>query len=106
MLERGSRMNLYYISFATYIEFLGATVVEGVNEKQAFEIATNNNLNPGGQAIILEVPYELHNAPDIAPLKYKLFNKEQMTQIGTKIKDMEEKHQLLIRANAIYIGEL
>ena len=67
-------MNLYYISFATNTEFLGATVVEGINEKQAFEIATNNNLNPGGQAAIVEVPHELieyHKS-----LMYKLSNKE------------------------------
>jgi hypothetical protein len=99
MLERGSGMNLYYISFATYTEFLGATVVEGVNEKQAFEITTNNNLNPGGQAVILKVPYELHNAPDIAPLKYKLFNGEQMRALGAKRHGNLDAHTKMVLEN-------
>lgn len=74
--------NLYYISFATKTEFLGATVVEGVSENNALEVATNNGLNPGGQAVILCVPEQCRELPDVAPLKYKLFNKEQMKALG------------------------
>lgn len=75
-------MNLYYISFATETEFLGATVVEAVSETNALEVATNNGLNPGGQAAIIFVPEFVHESPDVAPLKYKLFNKEQMKELG------------------------
>lgn len=79
-------MNLYYISFATETEFLGSTVVEGVNEKQAFEIATNNGLNPGGQAAILELPLECYEFPEIVLLKYKLLNKEELNKIAPHVK--------------------
>ena len=89
-------MNLYYISFATDTEFLGSTVVEGITETQALQIATNNDLNPGGQAAILEIPRELYEAPDIVPLKYKLLNKEQMIALGAKRHGSLEAHERLI----------
>lgn len=77
-------MKLWYISFATETEFLGCTVVEGHTETQALDIATNHGLNPGGQVAIIEIPSQLANAPDIGPLKYKLFSKEQMKALGAR----------------------
>lgn len=98
-------MNLYYISFATEIEFLGATVVEGVSEANALEVATNNGLNPGGQAAILCVPDQCYELPDVAPLKYKLFNKEQMKALGaTRHGDLSEERRAILEYHGKVIG--
>ena len=98
-------MKLYYISFATETEFLGATVVEGFSETNAYDIATNNDLNPGGQAAILEVPEELYDAIDVAPLKYKLLNKEQMKALGSiRHGDMPEETRMILALNSTVIG--
>lgn len=98
-------MNLYYISFATETEFLGTTVVEGVSENNALEVATNNGLNPGGQAAILCVPEQCYELPDVAPLKYKLFNKEQMKALGaTRHGDLSENQRAVIEYYGKAIG--
>ncbi len=98
-------MDLYYISFATETEFLGATVVEAVSERNALEIATNNNLNPGGQAAILLVPESCYDKPDVYLLKYKLFNKKQMNELGAKRHgDLPEETRDILESNSIVIG--
>lgn len=100
------KMNLYYISFASETKFLGATVVEGISETNALEIATNNALNPGGQAAIIYIPEELHNEPDVAPLKYKLFSKEQMEALGAKRHgDLSNELKIALEYHAVAIGD-
>jgi hypothetical protein len=85
-------MKLFYISFATDTDFLGATVIDGLSETSALDIATNLGLNPGGQAAIIEIPTKLWEAPDVKPMIGKLFNKEQMRAMGSKpAKDLDEE---------------
>lgn len=40
----------FYISFATATDFLGATVVQGINAADALIEASFRGLNPGGEA--------------------------------------------------------
>jgi hypothetical protein len=99
-------MKLFYISFATDTEFLGATVIDGISETQALDIITNLGLNPGGQAIILELPPYLWEAPDIKPMIGKLFNKEQMRAMGSKAhKDLNEDVREILEGYAHVVDQ-
>jgi hypothetical protein len=75
-------MKLFYISFATDTEFLGATVLESHDELSVLAEATKHNLNPGGQAAILELPYEALLAPDVKIMQGRLVSKEEMLANG------------------------
>lgn len=75
-------MKLFYISFATEIGFLGATVLESYDEKSVLIEANKHGLNPGGQAAIVELPYKALEASDIRIMQGKLMTKQQMLEIG------------------------
>jgi hypothetical protein len=78
-------MKLFYISFASETEFLGATVLEAVDEIAVLNEATRQGLNPGGQAAILELPYRaLAEADDIRSMQGRLIGKEEMKAMGGK----------------------
>jgi hypothetical protein len=99
-------MKLFYISFATDVEFLGATVIDGLSETSALDIATNLGLNPGGQAVVLELPPDLWEAPDVKPMIGKLFNKEQMRAMGSKShKDLDEETKELLECSSYVVDQ-
>lgn len=94
-------MKLFYISFATDTEFLGATVLESYNEADALAEATQHGLNPGGQAAILELPYEALLAPDIKIMQGRLVGKEEMKANGAiSHKDLSHEMQDRFEAGA------
>lgn len=91
-------MKLFYISFATDTEFLGATVLESYDENSVLLEATKHSLNPGGQAAILELPYRALEADDIRAMQGKLMSKQQMADLGAirhadLNDDMQEKFE-------------
>jgi hypothetical protein len=47
---------LYWISFASAQGFLGAVITEGETADGALNVVSELNLNPGGQAMIVEIP--------------------------------------------------
>lgn len=75
-------MKLFYISYATETEFLGATVIECVAQEFVLREAAKYGLNPGGQAAILELPYAALEAPDICMMQGRLVGKEEMIAMG------------------------
>lgn len=77
-------MTHWYISFATDEGFRGATVVEANNAEHALVVATERNLNPGGEAAIIEVPLEAEGEPDMQALLNKLLSKDEMMAMGGK----------------------
>jgi hypothetical protein len=94
-------MKLFYISFATETNFLGATVVEADSSTCAMIRASMLNLNPGGQAAIIAIPDKLSDAPDIAPLLNKLLNKEEMIALGAqRHADLSDDLQAKFEAHA------
>lgn len=70
-------MNRYYISFAQD-RFLGATVVDAVDEADALNTATALNLNPGGEAAIWRVPIDDRTTPFLN----RLATKEEVEAAG------------------------
>jgi hypothetical protein len=82
-------VTLWYISFATDKRHLGSTVVEAANAKGAIEEATRRKLNPGGEAMIVEVPKEALGHQDIARMMNRLAGSEEMrAHGGRKISEM------------------
>lgn len=49
---------LYYISFATDDEFLGAVFTQGDGPHAVLERLARLGINPGGEALVIEVPDE------------------------------------------------
>lgn len=49
---------LYWLSFASETAFLGVAIVEAPNLAGAVDEAMRRGLNPGGQALAVEVPAE------------------------------------------------
>jgi len=77
-------MAYFYISFATDEGFRGATVVEAYSEEDALEEATKLNLNPGGEAAILEIPPDIVSNPDMLAMRNRLVGKDEMLANGAK----------------------
>lgn len=91
-------MKLFYISFATKTEFLGATVLESYDKISVLAEAFKHGLNPGGQAAILELPYRALEADDIRMMQGRLVTKEEMKSLGAKRhgdldQDMQDKFE-------------
>lgn len=98
-------MKLFYISFATETEFLGATVLESHNELSVLAEATKHGLNPGGQAAIMEIPYELLDKPDVRQMQGNLLNKEQMMQLGaSRLGDLDEETRARVESHSTVVG--
>ena len=99
-------MKLFYISFATDTEFLGATVLESHDEFSVLAEASKHGLNQGGQAAILEIPYAALDAPDIRMMQGKLLNKKEMIANGAvRYGDIEAVMQNKIENVAFVIGD-
>jgi len=52
---------LYWISFATVKNFLGAVIIEADGALEAVKLAAARGLNPGGEALILDIPEKHHS---------------------------------------------
>ena len=96
-------MKLFYISYATDTEFLGATVIECVAKEFVLQEASKHGLNPGGQAAVLEIPYKALEAADIRIMQGKLLNKEEMIATGAirhadLPEDMKHKFEAAVTA--------
>jgi hypothetical protein len=75
----------FYISFATDEEFLGGTIVEAPFSELATFAATLQGRNPGGEALILELPPDLAENEDVRQLRQRLLSKEELLANGGKI---------------------
>lgn len=101
-------MKLFYISFATETEFLGATVLESHDELSVLVEATKHGLNPGGQAAILEIPYECLNEPDCRKMQERLLTKQQMIEFsikGSSYKDLNDEDKSLVEIHSIVLEQ-
>jgi hypothetical protein len=80
----------FFISFATHDGFLGATIVRADDAQDALVEASFRGLNPGGEAMILEAPPEVEDAPDFKILLNRLASKSEMIAHGGRRKgDLE-----------------
>lgn len=76
-------MSLFYISFANRSKgFLGGTVVQAQDAAGALEEATRRNINPGGEAQIVEVPPQNINNPTVVALRNRLASKDELIARG------------------------
>ena len=77
---------LFYISFATDEGFRGATVVEAMDEFDAIATTTVLGINPGGEAVIIELPQDLPPETRAQMLCYKdrLVSKEELMADGAR----------------------
>lgn len=75
-------MTLFYISFASKTEFLGATIVEARDQRQAVEIAALIGVNPGGEAMILDVPLDQYETGFTARLLNSLVGRDELMRLG------------------------
>lgn len=99
-------MNLYYISFADNENFRGCTVVEGETEAGALATASRQGLNPGGEAMIILVPPEQENEPDVKAMLNKLVNKEEMQAMGElRHGDIEQPLQAALESGVTIVCE-
>lgn len=71
-------MTWFYISFADRAGFRGGTVVEANDDGDAVHVATARKLNPGGEAMVVQVPADKIDAPDIVGLRYRLADKTEL----------------------------
>lgn len=75
-------MRLFYISFASETVFLGATCVRAESELDAVRRTWSMGINPGGEAMICEVPVEAESAPDIVCCLNRLATEAEMRAMG------------------------
>lgn len=76
-------MNTYWISFAKD-KCVGICIVDGISEKDALQRATNLDINPGGEALIVRMDLGKQECPDeIERLgKDKLIAPDSLMAIG------------------------
>lgn len=100
-------MPLFYLSFArTRAEggFLGATVIEGRDAKDAHANATLRGLNPGGFVAILEVPKHLEEESDFAAYRNRLVGREEvLARGGNRLGDIPKPMRDRFRAAAMIV---
>mgnify|MGYP001434113113 CR=1 FL=1 len=95
-------MTHWFISFATDDGFLGATVVAAEDDAGALEEATRRGLNPGGEAVIIQVPPEADGGADMTRLLNRLADKEEMLAHGGKrIGDMSDDERARLDASFV-----
>jgi len=83
------KLTLFYLSFATNNECLGATVVEARNPTHALMLTHAKGINPGGEAMILEVPDDRIESDVTKACLNKLLSFEQLQAYGAvKLKDV------------------
>lgn len=100
-------MTYFYISFASEERgFLGATVVEGKNEKRALRAASRLGLNPGGEAAIFRWPPEDEGNAEMRSMLNRLVGKEELLANGGKRKaDLSEELQDRFESEAVFVCE-
>lgn len=99
-------MTLFYISFATSTEFLGATVVEADGAEHALTVAKERGLNPGGEVAIIRVPPEAESAPDVVAIRNRLADKAEMLAHGGKRHgDLSEQLRNKVEATIDFVCE-
>lgn len=99
-------MKLFYISYATDENFLGATVLESNDHISVLKEATKHGLNPGGQAAVFELPYEALEAPDIRMMQGKLVSKEELLSMGgIRHGDLDENTQNKFEAHSMVVDQ-
>jgi hypothetical protein len=94
-------MPYFYISFATDEGFRGATVVHALDAEGALKEATNRELNPGGEAAIVEIPSETEAEPKMQSMINRLVGREELIAQGAKrLGDFFQEQQESIRTVA------
>jgi len=94
-------MPYFYISFATDEGFLGATVVRATDADGALSVASEKGLNPGGEAMIVEVPEQAESEPDMLAMIDRLVGKNEMlANGGTRHGDLSPEKRAAIEAAA------
>lgn len=79
-------MRYFYISFATGAGFLGATIVKADDAQDALVEASFRGLNPGGEAMIIEVPDRIEAEPDFKMLFNRLASRAELAASGARRK--------------------
>lgn len=74
----------YYILFVVPKKNLGATSVQATSIEDALAEATRRGLNPGGEALVIEVPTYMANDPDIVGCRNRLRLPEEAYAAGCK----------------------
>lgn len=69
---------LWYISFADYERFYGATIVKANDPHHALEVATALGLNPGGDAAIVAVPRPLYKSTGVTSMINRLVDEAEI----------------------------
>jgi hypothetical protein len=96
---------LWYLSFIDANGLLGATVVEATDATSALAVATETGRNPGGEAMVLPVPENEYDAPDIAVLRTRLCDENTMLQLGAKYHDRVSRElRAMLTKDAVYLA--
>jgi len=78
-------MSYFYISFVAKPKgCLGGTVVSAADNAAAIEEATRQGINPGGEAVIAEIPTDVENDPIIISYRNRLVSPEELLANGGK----------------------
>jgi hypothetical protein len=77
-------MTLWYLSFASETEFLGATVIEADSGMEAWTKATLRGLNPGGEVMMLQVPPAAEKEADILIGLNRLVSAAELRALGAR----------------------
>lgn len=73
----------FYISFANKkAGHLGSTVVAATGSAGALAEATSRGLNPGGEAMVVPVPPDRSDHPQLVFLRNRLANKAELLAAG------------------------
>jgi hypothetical protein len=101
-------MGLWYISFATDKACLGCTFVDGSDAEDALANATRLGINPGGEAVMLELPSNYGKTEpsksELAAFKNRLVLEEEiLARGGKKHKDVEPELRAILEDKALRI---
>lgn len=98
-------MSYFYISFATPEDFLGATVIEAGSPHHAVIKASDDGLNPGGEAAVFLLGDINPEKPELVPFIGRLVDKEEMLNLhgGVYTGDMEPKQREKIEELSVII---
>lgn len=71
---------MYWISFASDTGPLGVAIVEAETGAEALNVASRLKLNPGGQAMIVEIP-TVEGRHEAWPYRNRLISREEIERI-------------------------
>lgn len=78
-------MMMFYLSFSDDARFLGGTVVAATSPKDAIEQTYRLGINPGGKALICEVPEDQESNPDVISIFNRLATKAELLAMGAMV---------------------